>query len=138
MRRQTLENAERAKLVLRSIVKSTVNKDFQNECVSKCGAIPDCCGPRTVGQIQFSHYRANALVTEARQRHFLLSVAVFLLAESNMEKGLSSGTLPFFIFNNLPNTRMIEYHPLNLVRQLLASAGSINSNIQLESSSIWR
>ena len=29
---------------------------------------------------------------------------------------------------------MIEYHPLNLVRQLLAPAGSINSNIQLESS----
>ena len=90
-------------------------------------------------QEQLGKYNSRTIApTLWLQRHVngisYFQLAVSLLAESNMEKGLSSGTLPFFIFNNLPNTRMIEYHPLNLVRQLLAPAGSINSNIQLESS----
>ena len=94
-------------------------------------------------QEQLGKYNSRTIApTLWLQRHVngisYFQLPFFFLPDQTWKKGLSSGTLPFFIFNNLPNIRMIEYHPLNLVRQLLASAGSINSNIQLESSSIWR
>ena len=49
-------------------------------------------------------------------------LAVSLLAQSNMEEGLPSGTLPFSSAISFSNIRMIDYHPSNLVGQLLTLA----------------
>ena len=64
--------------------------------------------------------------------HFQLAVAQ--LSESNLEEGLSSGTLPFFSsLTSLSDIRMIDYHPINSVRQLLILArNGLRSGTYLE------